>query len=141
MPYTKEEKKEYNRKYSQTEKGKKHSRIYDWKRIGVICDDFDLLYDKYLSTTHCELCSVQLTVDKKTKSTTRCLDHDHKTGLFRNVVCNACNVKREYPTREVARKRELECKKKLWKYQSSWGGDQYRNHNNNLLKIDPNLFY
>ncbi len=82
------------KKYIQTEKGKKNGRICNWKHKGIISEDYHALYEKYINTSHCEECGVELTVDKIRTSTTRCLDHDHTTGLFRNVVCHACNVKR-----------------------------------------------
>ena len=60
-----------------------------WKKKGVILTDkfktYDELYDYYLSINNCELCNISFGEGKK------CLDHDHKTGLFRNVVCNSCN--------------------------------------------------
>jgi len=90
----KEKKKEYDKQYRQTEKGKKTRRIGDWKRIGVIHQNFDGLYEKFINTEHCELCSVKLTEDKRTTKTTRCLDHCHETGEFRNVLCHSCNTKR-----------------------------------------------
>jgi hypothetical protein len=90
----KEQKKEYFKQYRQTEKGKKSNRIGNWKTYGVVHPDFDELYEKYINTEHCELCSVKLTEDKRTTHTTRCLDHCHETGEFRNVVCHSCNVKR-----------------------------------------------
>jgi uncharacterized protein (UPF0248 family) len=80
--------------YNQTEKGKKCRRIRDWKRMGLICDNYDALYKKVYSTLNCEECNVLLTEDKKMTKTTRCMDHDHTTGLFRNVLCNSCNSKR-----------------------------------------------
>jgi len=82
-------------KYLKTDKGKKSSRIANWKNILEIkCDNYDELYEKYIDTEYCELCNVKLTEDKIRKSTTRCLDHDHQTGLVRNIVCHSCNVKR-----------------------------------------------
>jgi len=30
------------------------------------------------------------------KSSDRCLDHDHETGLFRKIVCRGCNVMDSY---------------------------------------------
>jgi hypothetical protein len=65
----------------------KSRRISKWKRYGVVCEDFDMLYQEYIKKTKCEHCG------KDFKSTRdRCLDHDHSTGLFRAVVCQACNV-------------------------------------------------
>ena len=90
----KEKIKEYQKVYYQTPAGKKSNRINDWKKRGVIHDDFNELYEKYINTELCELCNCKLTVDKRKTKTTRCLDHDHETGEFRNVICNSCNVKR-----------------------------------------------
>ena len=135
MPYKDPEKrKEYRKEYLKTEKGKKSRRISDWKRMGLVAD-YDKLYDKYISITHCELCNIELTIGRYTKSTTRCLDHDHKTGLFRNVVCHSCNIRRETNFKQWDKK---EYDKKKYHYQKSWGGE--KQNNNNLLKININLF-
>tara|TARA_R100001594_G_scaffold52181_1_gene85717 strand:- start:35 stop:493 length:459 start_codon:yes stop_codon:yes gene_type:complete len=82
------------KKYNESSQGIKSMRISRWRRCGVIHSDFDELYEIYLNTKNCELCSVELTEDKKITKTTKCLDHDHNTGLFRNILCNSCNVKR-----------------------------------------------
>jgi hypothetical protein len=89
--------KEYGKEYSQTENGKKKNRISDWKRQGIIYHDYDILYDIYINTKNCDDCNCFLTQDKKTTSTTRCLDHDHSitdNENVRGVVCHSCNCKR-----------------------------------------------
>lgn len=79
--------------YQKTEVRKKSNRVAKWKITGVKIDDFDALYERFINTKFCELCSVELTEDKRTKKTTRCLDHCHVSGLVRNIVCHSCNVK------------------------------------------------
>tara|TARA_R110000803_G_scaffold76170_1_gene140728 strand:- start:50 stop:592 length:543 start_codon:yes stop_codon:yes gene_type:complete len=88
-----EKNKEYQKEYNQTEKGKKTHRISNWKTKGIKSDDFDSLYEYYLNVKNCELCEIELVEGNKSNS--RCLDHNHDTGLFRNVLCNGCNVKRK----------------------------------------------
>tara|TARA_R110000787_G_C13122428_1_gene414997 strand:- start:118 stop:534 length:417 start_codon:yes stop_codon:yes gene_type:complete len=82
------------KEYHQSPEGKKSLRISRWRQRGVMCDDWDALYQKYLDTHLCELCSCPLTEDTISTSTTRCLDHCHDSGLFRNVLCWGCNVRR-----------------------------------------------
>ena len=92
-PEYKAKEKKRKKIYNQTPPAKKSGLITNWKRIGVICDDFDTLYERYLNTKLCEECNVELTTGERTKNS-KCLDHDHETGKFRNVLCHACNVKR-----------------------------------------------
>lgn len=34
---------------------------------------------------HCSICNANL-------ETKRCIDHNHETGLVRNVICHSCNI-------------------------------------------------
>jgi len=65
----------------------KAGTIYNWKRKGVIYDNYDELYEVYIKTMQCGHCKTEFT-----KNNCRCLDHDHTTGLFRKIVCNRCNT-------------------------------------------------
>ena len=69
----------------------KYQTIYDWKRRGLIYDNYDELYDVYINTMECEHCKTEFT-----KNNWRCLDHNHKTGLFRKIVCHKCNAMDSY---------------------------------------------
>ena len=84
---------EYNKKYNQAEEGKKSKRISRWKQSGVISEDFDALYDYYLIVDKCEECNIEL-VEVGAGANKKCLNHDHTTGLFRDILCNGCNIKR-----------------------------------------------
>lgn len=89
----KEQNAERSKKFRQTEKGKKNQRIKTWKFKGVICDDFNKLYNYYINCKFCEECNVEL-IEGCYGANKKCLDHDHTTGLFRNVLCNTCNGNR-----------------------------------------------
>jgi hypothetical protein len=81
------------KEYNKTEQGKKINRISTWKSYGIINDDFDALYEYYINCNNCEECGIEL-IEGIYGSNKRCLDHDHETGLFRNVLCNTCNLRR-----------------------------------------------
>ena len=73
------------------DKATKCSRIATWKSRGVISDDYESLYEYYLNVEFCELCDVEL-VEGLYGNNKKCLDHDHITGEFRNVLCCWCNT-------------------------------------------------
>ncbi len=83
------------RKYYQSPEGKKANRINTWKYRGIISKDYNAMYEEYLAQTNCEFCNVELIEGTKGGCRMKCLDHDHQTGLFRNILCSYCNIKRE----------------------------------------------
>jgi hypothetical protein len=82
---------QYYKEYGLTEKGKRSFTIRGWKYQGLICDDYDEMYDKYIIAENCEECEVKFEGNGRNQ---KCLDHDHTTGLFRNFLCKSCNNKR-----------------------------------------------
>jgi hypothetical protein len=84
----KERIRENNRKYSKTEKGKRKIKIRDWREKGMICNDWDKFYDKYLLTTHCESCNLEFGNERCNR---RNVDHQHSSGHIRNIICHSCN--------------------------------------------------
>ena len=98
----KEYHKEYQKKYSKTEQGIKSTRISSWRKkpknggLGLIEPDIDELYEHYLNTTICDICDIELTYDRTTTNTTKCLDHQHETGEFRYILCHRCNINEKF---------------------------------------------
>ena len=86
--------KEYQKEYHQTPKGIKSRVISDWKRIGIISDDYNLLYANYDAETHCDICRVKFGKYGDGSGSHKCCDNDHETGQFRNFLCCACNLRR-----------------------------------------------
>ena len=76
-----------------TDNGKKVKKITRWKQLGVISDNFDELYNIWKTATNCADCDVEL-IEGNKGCNRKCLDHDHTTGLFRDVVCHSCNQMR-----------------------------------------------
>ena len=101
----KDKMKEYNKKWrenniekikewNKTPRRKKSNTICDWKNKGLISEDYGSLYDRYLESTNCEECGCEYGNKGDGSNSWRCMDHSHQTGLFRNFLCNRCNLKR-----------------------------------------------
>ena len=93
----KEKQIKYQKEYRESEKGKLIKTINSWKEkpkngYGLICesrDEYEYIYDRWLRSERCEECSKEYTKENK-----KCMDHCHDTGLFRNILCHSCNMKR-----------------------------------------------
>jgi hypothetical protein len=82
-----------NQKYKKNQKewiktpaGKKSRTISSWKYLGLI-GDYDQIYERYINTSNCNVCNYQFD-----ESNWRCMDHNHETGIFRQILCHKCNV-------------------------------------------------
>ena len=79
--------------YNKTEKGKRQQTIRRWRSMGIIeryegeHEDMYYFKEKYPYCMDCR---------KLFKSSyDKCLDHDHKTGFYRAILCRGCNVRRK----------------------------------------------
>tara|TARA_R110001599_G_scaffold5223_1_gene26264 strand:+ start:82 stop:507 length:426 start_codon:yes stop_codon:yes gene_type:complete len=64
----------------------KKYKIQSWKNQGLISNDFDSIYTRYINSTNCKKCGHDYSYYKK------CMDHCHITGAFRNILCHSCNM-------------------------------------------------
>jgi len=84
MSYKDPEKaREYSRNWYKNNPDK--SRMNKWKRRGVK-GDLQAIHDRWEQATNCEVCGVSFEGVKK------CMDHDHTSGEFRQILCASCNV-------------------------------------------------
>lgn len=90
----KQERKEYYKIHNQKPEVKKTRKINEWKRRGLITDDYDAIHTKWTEASQCELCNVIFEKASHTTQRTKCMDHCHITGKFRAIICHPCNIRR-----------------------------------------------
>ena len=91
----KEQSKLYYLENIKSEKWKKNSTISQWKnKLGLISDNYDEIYERYFNSTNCEECDCEYSIHGDGVGRFKVMDHSHITGLFRNVLCQTCNVRR-----------------------------------------------
>ena len=128
MPKTKEERAAKQKEYYQTPAGKKSTRTSKWKAQGIIIKNVDEFYDLFLSTLHCQICKKELTVDKKTTHSTRCVDHNHNINDRENVryiCCNACNSNDNSRNTSGEPNISYHKKTKIWRFDKIIKGKRY----------------
>jgi hypothetical protein len=85
----KEKEKEYKLKYNK-DKGKEKSKWYRIKKkYNLSQEQWENIYNK--QNGKCFICQRTEQQIKKTKSRYLAVDHDHKTGKIRGLLCTYCN--------------------------------------------------
>ena len=68
-------------------------RIRKWKSRGIAINDFEeyeVLYNK--AKGECEVCGKKLSLENgNSDEPTAHLDHDHRSGKIRGILCSNCN--------------------------------------------------
>ena len=88
-----------NKKYSQTEKGKRKIKIRGWREKGMVCNHWDSFYDNFLKVTHCESCGSEF---GNSRCNRKNVDHQHSSRHIRNIVCHSCNSYRSKHDKQLS---------------------------------------
>tara|TARA_R110002012_G_scaffold139225_1_gene296390 strand:+ start:456 stop:941 length:486 start_codon:yes stop_codon:yes gene_type:complete len=102
-------------------------RVYKWKQRGLVETDENIIkiLERYHNTTNCDKCDVLLT--NINCSSQKCMDHNHKTGKFRNIICKACNLHTDRKKQTYTRMSEEERKHRQ---KISWNKTDEKRKNN-----------
>ena len=84
------DKKTYEWRKNNHDRYMKNKTICRWKNKGLVSDNYDSIYERYINTTECDCCKKHIQEGRGK----RVMDHCHKTGKFRNVLCHNCNILR-----------------------------------------------
>jgi len=78
---------EHKRKYREQHKARylRNYALKNWRKAKVKGDLEDLYENVYIPETNCWCCNHDFSKYQK------CMDHDHNTGEFRQILCQACN--------------------------------------------------
>ena len=110
-----------------------------WVEQGIKFDDelqFITIYYHFLATNTCDKCNIKFT--KGNTKYKKCLDHDHKTGLYRNVLCNECNVNDKITNTSNVPNVGYNKVKKTWRYRKMIYGKE---HSKNFKTKDEAIAY
>lgn len=66
-----------------------HTRKYNLGKLGVTIEDYNKLVEKQNGL--CAICGQVETVENQFGPRSLCVDHDHKTGKVRGLLCSLCN--------------------------------------------------
>ena len=86
-----EEIKAKKKAHSKTPAGKKTNRISQWKSRGIKSDNWNITYERYITSICCEFCHKTYS----TEYTDKHLDHNHSildSYNIRGVLCMQCNI-------------------------------------------------
>ena len=124
--------------YKDSLKRRKVERISHWKSRGLI-GDYEKIYQRYLNTTNCDLCNLELCSDNKSRNR-KCMDHCHATGEFRNIVCHSCNSKKTDSKKPKTNKSgykniSYSNTRKCWVYQKTFKGKFIKVRKKNKIDI------
>ncbi len=75
--YQKKMKREYSNKWKETQRRSNLKKFY-----GITLEDYTKMFNEQKG--QCAICG-------KTSSRALCVDHNHKTGKIRQLLCHACN--------------------------------------------------
>jgi hypothetical protein len=88
-----ETRKEADRRYREThrEMRRDQNRRWIYRKYGIEQEHYDQMFKE--QDGKCAICGCRPRIDKHTgMPECLCIDHDHKTGLVRRLLCHDCNV-------------------------------------------------
>jgi len=106
-------------------KNNKNDIINQWKRRGLV-DDYEKVWNIYINTYICDNCKNLFNDNINFK---KCMDHNHQTGKFRNILCRNCNLNLYERTNKKLYLRGIYSAKKkhglIWRYEKKVNKKRY----------------